>query len=49
MRTMIQELQHVTNVLCILDHKVQLHVKLSANQLKILKVSKVMVWLIDER
>ena len=33
-RTVVQQLQHVFDVLCVLDHKVQLHVELATNQLE---------------
>ena len=36
MWTTIKKLEHVTNVLCVLNNKVQLHIKLSANQLQYL-------------
>ena len=32
--TVVQQFQHVTNVLSVLDYKVQLHVKFASNQLK---------------
>ena len=44
MRTMIQKLQHVTDVLRVLDHEVQLHVKLPADQLKF-KVNWIKVYI----
>ena len=35
MRTVIQELEHVTDVLRVLDHEVKLHVELPADKLKV--------------
>ena len=34
-RAVVQELQHVPDVLRVLDHEVQLHVKLAPDQLKL--------------
>ena len=34
-RAVVQELQHVPDVLGVLDHEVQLHVKLAPDQLKL--------------
>jgi hypothetical protein len=37
---MVEQLQHVADVLRVLDHKVQLHVEFAAHQLKQVKIQK---------
>jgi hypothetical protein len=46
---MVEQLQHVADVLRVLDHKVQLHVEFATHQLKQVKTKELSIFSFDRR